>query len=359
VRRLSLRRAPDDSGAVAVLVAVLLSGSVLLGLGAIVVDAGLLAAEREQLQSGADAGSWAVAQNCLAQPAACTDAVQTSIAAGYAEGNSDDAAAQTTVCRDTACLPAMAETFGCPAPASPPLHSVEVRTSTLNQDGTTFLPPRFAGAIGGGNPGTTVTACARVGWSSYPQAVSRPVFALGISLCDWVRGTRDHGFFRATAVLDADGVSPVGRLDEPDPAAAQPVQPRDPVFRCEQEVIDSPAAPPSGWAWLGSPDASCQITVAAPATVTAGLPLGPACCTKLAQARDQQAALLVPIFEAAGLLTYQVSGYAAFVVTDVSCLLTVLTTVSGYFTRTFEAAGRPDFGTPTADLGTYLLGRTG
>lgn len=359
MRRLTPRRAPDDRGAVAVLVAVLLSGSVLLGLGAIVVDAGLLAAEREQLQSGADAGSWAVAQNCLARPAECTDAVQNTIAAGYAEGNSDDAAARARICRDTACLPAMAETFGCPAPVNPPPHSIEVRTSTLNQDGTTFLPPRFAAAIGGGNPGTAVTACARVGWSSYPQAVSRPVFALGLSLCDWVRGTRDQGFFRATAVLDADRVSPVGRLDEPGPSSAQPVQPRDPVFRCEQEVIDSPAAVPSGWAWLGSPDASCQVTVAAPATLTAGLPLGPACCTKLAESRDRQAALLVPIFDSAGLVTYRVSGYAAFVVTDVSCPLNLLTTISGYFTRTFEAAGRPDFGTPTADLGTYLLGRTG
>jgi hypothetical protein len=345
----------DDRGAIAVLVAVLLSGSVLLGLGAIVIDAGLLAAEREQLQSGADAGSWAVAQNCMAEPADCTDSVQGPVAAGYAEGNSNDALTDATVCPDTACQPAMSPLFGCPTLAMPPLYSVEVRTTTRNQDGSTLLPPRFSAAIGGGNTGTTVNACARVGWSPYPEGEARMVFALGISLCDWVRGTRDKGYFRVASVLDAADVTRLAQLDEPDAASSQSIVPRLPLLRCDQDVIDSTPPAPSGWAWLGVPDGSCQISVAAPVTLNAGLPVGTACCDKLAEARDRNAALLVPIYDSATAVTYHVVGYAAFAVTQVDCLINV----DGYFSKTFAAVGRPDFGTPTADLGTYVLGRTG
>src|SRR6266704_3179830 len=51
----------DDRGAVGVLVAILMGGGVLLGMGAVVVDVGQLYSERAQLQNGADAGARAVA----------------------------------------------------------------------------------------------------------------------------------------------------------------------------------------------------------------------------------------------------------------------------------------------------------
>ena len=56
-----LRR--DERGAVGVLVAVLLAGGVLLGLGAMVIDVGQLYQERAQLQNGADAAAVAVAKS--------------------------------------------------------------------------------------------------------------------------------------------------------------------------------------------------------------------------------------------------------------------------------------------------------
>src|SRR5947208_3628329 len=60
-----LRRG-HDRGAVAGLVAVLLSTGVLLGMAALSVDVGQLYAERRQVQNGADAAALAVAVSCAA-----------------------------------------------------------------------------------------------------------------------------------------------------------------------------------------------------------------------------------------------------------------------------------------------------
>jgi Flp pilus assembly protein TadB len=67
---------PDDTGAVAILVAVLLTGGVLLGTAALVIDVGNLYAKRDQLQNAADAAAWAVAQSCISTPVSCTNADQ-------------------------------------------------------------------------------------------------------------------------------------------------------------------------------------------------------------------------------------------------------------------------------------------
>jgi uncharacterized membrane protein len=58
--RRSNRRKRDDyeHSAIGMTLAVLLSGGVLFGMGAIVVDVGHLYVEREELQSGADAAGW-------------------------------------------------------------------------------------------------------------------------------------------------------------------------------------------------------------------------------------------------------------------------------------------------------------
>src|SRR6201996_3498968 len=90
MRRIAPRRmgAGDDRGAIAVLVAVLLAGGVLLGMGALVVDVGLISSEREQLQSGADAAALAVAEACAINDADCADPAQ--LATRYADENAKD-----------------------------------------------------------------------------------------------------------------------------------------------------------------------------------------------------------------------------------------------------------------------------
>ncbi len=71
----------DEGGAIAVLIAVLIGGGVLTGMGALVIDIGQLYVERAQLQNGAEAGAMAVAKSCAAGPCAPATAV------AYADAN--------------------------------------------------------------------------------------------------------------------------------------------------------------------------------------------------------------------------------------------------------------------------------
>jgi Flp pilus assembly protein TadG len=356
----------DDSGAVAVLIAVLLSGGVLLGMGALVIDVGLLAREQEQLQSGADAASWTVAQNCITLPAQCTSAAQTAAARTVAGRNAEDSAADATVCVAAACTP--------PCQGTSSGTYVEVRTGTRNADGSTLLPPVLAQALSGTDyDGTRVTACARVSWGPYPRAAATPVFALGLSACTWAAMTGSRGYLRAEAVLDQPGVERVRGLPAPVTGDDQAVPPNN-------TLVNGTACPATqGWTWLGAPDATlCQITVK-PGDVVAGTAggLGPACAAKLRSAYDRRSALLVPIFDSVtgGLgPRYRIAGFAAFAVTGFGTLggLLTLTTswlgtntgacllcISGYFTRTIRPVSQPDLITPSADYGTYVIGRTG
>ena len=80
----------DERGAVGVLVGLLL-GTVLLGLGALVIDVGQLYQERSQLQSGADAAATAVAKSCVL--GTCTNSSATTTAVTYAGENASDSTA--------------------------------------------------------------------------------------------------------------------------------------------------------------------------------------------------------------------------------------------------------------------------
>ena len=62
----------------------------LLGLSAIAIDAGVLYAERAQLQSGADAGALGVAQNCASTPTSADCSPSSPLAADLANQNSLD-----------------------------------------------------------------------------------------------------------------------------------------------------------------------------------------------------------------------------------------------------------------------------
>jgi len=55
IRLVRLRLRQDERGVIGVLVAVLIGGGVLTGMGALVVDLGQLYQERAELQNGADA----------------------------------------------------------------------------------------------------------------------------------------------------------------------------------------------------------------------------------------------------------------------------------------------------------------
>lgn len=84
-----LRKSPDsERGTVSVMTALLLV--VLLGFTALVVDVGILYAEKAQLQNGADASALAVAQECARNLASNSCATASPLAADYTNTNAHD-----------------------------------------------------------------------------------------------------------------------------------------------------------------------------------------------------------------------------------------------------------------------------
>lgn len=101
-----IRRARDESGAVTVLVALLMT--VVLGTAALVIDVGAAQARKAQLQDAADAAAMGLAQRCfesaLTMIAACDGGVTgnaTAIASTYAVENVNDASAAVTAVQFT------------------------------------------------------------------------------------------------------------------------------------------------------------------------------------------------------------------------------------------------------------------
>lgn len=84
-------RIQQDSGAVAVVVAVCLTA--LLGFAALAIDVGAVFVERRELQNGADAAALAIAQDCATDPgsAGCADPLTAhGTAQSYANANAND-----------------------------------------------------------------------------------------------------------------------------------------------------------------------------------------------------------------------------------------------------------------------------
>lgn len=372
MRRLRQRGA-DDSGAIAVLVAILLSSGLLLGMSALVIDVGLLADEREQLQSGADSAAWGVAQACISEPADC--AAQGQLAASLANANSRDERAGVTldVCTDLCDLRPRDRISPCQdlAPGFAASYA-EVRTSTETADGATVLPPRVAqGLIGGQNTGTQVNACSQVAWG-LPGTLQ--VFGLGISVCD-VQNADLYGVPGISpATRQHSGIVP-GDLDPPAQGDDQTFVPLDLVspVTCASAGLNLP----QGFAWLGNTQ-NCSVTVArGDAAPIVGAPTA-ACRNALATIRNEHEPVLVPVYRGNPTLTsVRVVGFAVLVVTGhrglivpadqtswlggttptvLECLLQVC--FSGYFSKMLVPRAQPEFVTG-ADYGVTVMGRIG
>ncbi|MEV1287635.1 pilus assembly protein TadG-related protein [Micromonospora sp. NPDC049679] len=303
-------RSAPDRGGVAATLAIVLGCGVLLGMAAIVVDVGRLYAEREELQSGADAAVWAVAEECVRTPAACAD--QSATAARYATANALDAAsAVTTICGRgaglPACPPPAANHTAClgNAPATGPY--VEIRTATRLPDGTTLLPTTFAAAFtGGDHDGTEVGACARAAWGP-PRIVDG--LAVTISTCEWTQLT-DHG----------TTFWPPPHLGTP-PANAERI-----LYLKDNKSQTCPAGPsgwdaPGGFGWLDDPTGTCNVTVEVDGAYggnTGNSAPGP-CKTALIDARADRRVMYLPVYDGVtgqGSNTrYHLAGFAAFVLT--------------------------------------------
>lgn len=141
MRRIETHPESRERGASGVLVAVMML--VLIGAGALAVDTGQIYAERAQLQNAADAGALAGADLC--SEGGCTQTNTNSLAASFANSNSNDASS-TVQSVDLSVA-----------------GQVSVTTST--KDGTTgagFLSKMFASVLNA--PAATVGATATARW---------------------------------------------------------------------------------------------------------------------------------------------------------------------------------------------------
>ncbi|WP_203816172.1 Tad domain-containing protein [Paractinoplanes ferrugineus] len=389
--------------------AALLAGGVVMGLGAVVIDVGQLYVEREQLQSGADAASMAVALSCI-RGDLCTSAAQTTLATTFAGRNAGgDQKAGTQICiNNTGCPATWNTAITCPPMFTPPAgqsigNYVEVRTSTLTSTGGTLLPPTFAGALSGINyKGKQVGTCARVNWG--PPVVTK-VFALGISLCDWKRMTGNNTNFYSPigSLLSGLGLYTTIGLNPPTPGADSA------IVKSGSTVLLGSVAPscttplnttvPRGYGWLmyqdlSAPDSNCMMNLAVDDLPRASL-LSFTSLTCIPLLQGYAAAgrpILVPIYDklipsVSPILSvapqYHIVGFAPFVPTgyytllgglvkgltsilsgglaqginDVLCITSAC--ITGYFTKLLTPATRPTgFGTGQ-NFGATVIARTG
>ncbi|MFE6508972.1 pilus assembly protein TadG-related protein [Nocardioides sp. NPDC057767] len=306
------RRHGDDRGAVTTVVAIVLGVGLLLGIGALVIDTGQLYVERAELQNGADAAALAVAQDCADADGCAPDAQQ--VAERYAADNdaSDGKADASLVCGRTTtgflapCPAEDAVSDACLGTRPPaPGNFVEVRTTTLQDDDSTVLPPVFGQILLGDDyDGRGVLACARAAWGGLRAASTLP---LTISFCEWQYATQDgvsfapapptvvDGSYERVLSIKADGGDPI-------PCPGTP----------------SGGDLPGGFGWLADSDCGLDVDVDGSFSADPGVS-GAKCEALLSAARTSGEPLLVPIFDVATGTgsngTYQMRGFAAFVVT--------------------------------------------
>lgn len=184
-----MRRLSEDDGAAAVLLA--LVATVLLGMGALVLDVGSWYAEGRQLQNGAEAAALAVAEGCVRDGICDADTAQTATAGTYAGLNDavDGRSEVVSVCGTAPGLPL------CVPPTQPSLYDcqpldtsldapyVEVRTSTLTATGQERMPPLLLRALRPSDTGRAVDACARASYGA-PAALTADL-PLTISRCEY------------------------------------------------------------------------------------------------------------------------------------------------------------------------------
>ncbi|MDP9884832.1 Flp pilus assembly protein TadG [Sinomonas atrocyanea] len=165
MRRLISRLFPPASerekGATIAFVAVLLV--VLLGAGAVAVDFGQLAAERAQLQNGADAAALAVADSCAKSPSTCASG-SGDLGTTYGNANANDGA--TTIGP-----PAIDFTAG----------TVTANASTLTNDGSPSMILSFARFLGINTGSARATATASWG---YPTR-GKSILPLAMNVCEF------------------------------------------------------------------------------------------------------------------------------------------------------------------------------
>jgi Flp pilus assembly protein TadG len=301
-----LRR--DERGVVGVIVAIFLGAGVLMGLSALVIDAGQLYQERAELQNGADAAALAVAKSCAL--GACTPSVAGQLADGNASSLTGGTEGVALVCGSGglgSCPASTGSLTSCPPAPAVGTNFVEVYTATQTATGSTLLPPVFARTLlGSSYRGTTVRACAQAEWG--PPAAATTT-ALTISACEWDQATEQGTLFAS---------APPYSQNPPPPASFDQVLTLDPEndAGCATEPAVAGGAGTFGWAQAAG--ANCTLEVSGPTFAESdGGSMPGGCQAVLRNAQQNQIPILVPIYVSlnAAANTYALKGFADFVVT--------------------------------------------
>lgn len=280
----SQRRGGGDEGVVLVWVAVMIT--VLIGVGALVVDAGALYTERRQLQNGADAGALALAQD-LAEGNSVGDGYP--MADVYADANAnDDASNVDEVCGSG---PGIAVCSTPPVGADSVTGYVQVTTSTANSSGGDQVSLLFAPLLDAAKVGRTVEATAVAAWGPIGGAVTIPVT---FSVCE----------FEALGGSLASGTFPSQRdyiyLHDDGPDYRDDCLPS----------TGSGLRVPGGFGWLDSVD--CETSAVVGGWVTSDTGNNVPCDPSLWKNQE----LLIPIYDetqgSGNNAKYHVAGFAGF-----------------------------------------------
>jgi hypothetical protein len=321
-------RGSDDRGAVAVIVAILLAGGVLLGFLALVIDVGELYLERQQLQSGADSAAIAIAHACAAATPDCANlGTITALAQTFANHNSEDGTSNVAaICGNipgdllNACGPPAHNRTDClgsaPTDGSP---YIEVHLATETLDGKLVLPPVFAQAMAGnqGYTGASVGACARAGWNT-----SVTVLMMTISTCEFAKQIAAGG----PDITNPNNDRVINFWESAFDDHTCDLEPPPPLPLSVRVEIPSPPSPGQGQAALLD-SASCVGTLSADGNVTGHYPLPitfsllPSSCeTALRTALKGDGTVYIPVHDTNdvhvdGSVSFHIIGLAPFHVT--------------------------------------------
>jgi hypothetical protein len=308
-RMILVRLRRDESGAIAMMVALMLGAGVLTGMGALVLDVGQIYQERAELQNGADAAALGVAKSCAL--GACTPSVAGQLADGDASSLTGGTEGVPLVCGSGSlgsCPASTGSLTSCPPQPPTGTNFVEVYTATQTASGSTLLPPTFAATLLGNSSyqGSTVRACAQAEWGA-PSAATAD--ALTISACEWDQATQQGTVYAPAPPYPQDAM-PAASFDQ----VLTPDSGNDAGCTTELAGADGPGT----FGWAEDTTGNCTLPVSGPSFAAGGGPsVSAACQLVLQSAQQDDIPILVPVYVSANSTsgTYVLQGFADFVVT--------------------------------------------
>lgn len=193
----------SESGTIALIVAILVSSSLVIGMFVIVADTGSLFSERRVIQNAADAASLALVRECANLGNGVIDGVSSGysgpicaspidakdFAQKYANLNSPDSLTDVIeVCGQSplnSCSSNSGAIFDCKTVDPKYLNYIRVTTSTRTTQGTS-IENVFSKILNQNDAGTTVPGCAQSAWGKSSFA---PIFfPMALPICDYALG---------------------------------------------------------------------------------------------------------------------------------------------------------------------------